>query len=43
MSNELESTAAEAMPEKWVNLEDIADKIEIAKKQVVALLDKAEE
>lgn len=30
MSNELESTAAEAMPEKWVNLEDIADHLSVS-------------
>ena len=30
MSNELENTAAEAMPEKWVNLEDIADHLSVS-------------
>lgn len=30
MGNELENTAAEAMPEKWVNLEDIADHLSVS-------------
>jgi excisionase family DNA binding protein len=30
MSNEIENTTSEAMPEKWVNLEDIADHLSVS-------------
>ncbi len=30
MSNELENQAAEQMPEKWVNLEDIAEHLSVS-------------
>ena len=34
MNNELENTMQEAMPEKWVNLEHIADHLSVSKDTV---------
>ena len=30
MSNEIENTTSEAMPEKWVNLEDVATHLSVS-------------